>query len=117
MTPKTTSRADSLGGNSLGLEDSKSALVLCLVGATWDIPANDEAVNNLAKQINDRIVAESKRRGLWNRWIYLNYAGKSQDPISGYGTANKLKLQGVSLKYDPTGFFQKRVTGGFKLFT
>jgi hypothetical protein len=116
LTPATTSRAASQGGNSLGLDDSKTALVLCLVGATWDNPADDEAVNSLAKQVNDRIVAESKRRGLWNRWVYLNYASQWQDPIQGYGIANKLELQSVSQKYDPAGFFQKRVAGGFKLF-
>jgi hypothetical protein len=116
LSTATTSRAALQGGNSLGLDDSKTALVLCLVDATWDNAADDETVHSLAKQINDRIEAESKRRGLWNRWVYLNYADRSQDPIASYGTANKLRLQDVSRKYDPKGFFQKRVSGGFKLF-
>jgi hypothetical protein len=116
ISTATISKAASQGGNSLGLDDSKTALVLCLVGATWDSPGDDDTVKSLAKQINDRIVTESKRRGLWNRWVYLNYADKSQDPIEGYGQVNKLKLQTVSLKYDPLRFFQSRVPGGFKVF-
>lgn len=116
VTPATTSKGASSGGNSLGLDDSRTALVLCLVSASWDNPGHDTAVNKLANQIKDRIVTESKRRGLWNRWVYLNYADKSQNPIEGYGTVNKLNLQAVSLKYDPLGFFQYRVPGGFKLF-
>jgi hypothetical protein len=116
ITPALVAKAASSGGNSLGLEDSKTALVLCLVSASWDNPTDDDPVTNLAKQMLERIVAESKKKGLWNRWVYLNYADKSQDPIEGYGKANKLKLQVTSLKYDPLGFFQKRIPGGFKLF-
>ncbi|KAF1963610.1 oxidoreductase FAD-binding protein [Byssothecium circinans] len=106
ITPATTSRAAEKGGNSLSLDDSETALVLCLVAATWDSPADDEKVKSLGKAINDRI----------HRWGYLNYADQWQDPIGGYGKVNKKKLQEASLKYDPTGFFQKRVSGGFKLF-
>lgn len=115
MTPATTGKAASMGGNSLGLDDVHSPLVLCLVGATWDDPSEDETIKSLGKRINDRITAESKRRGLWHRWIYLNYADRLQDPITGYGEANKKQLQVTSRKYDPTGFFQKIVSGGFKL--
>jgi hypothetical protein len=96
LTPSTTSRAASQGGNSLGLDDSKTALVLCLFGATWDDPADDETVNSVAKQVNDRIMAESKRRGLWNCWVYLNYASQWQDLIQGYEITNKVELQSVS---------------------
>jgi hypothetical protein len=49
-------------------------------------------------------MAESKRRGLWNRWVYLNYASQWQDPIQGYEITNKLELQSVSSKYDPLAF-------------
>jgi hypothetical protein len=53
--------------------------------------------------------------GLGNTWTYLNYAAAFQDPLKGYGEETLGKLRGVSKKYDPEGFFQKR-TGGFKLW-
>lgn len=46
---------------------------------------------------------------------YLNYAHPLQDPISSYGAENVALLKRASAKYDPKGFFQKKVTGGFKL--
>jgi hypothetical protein len=116
IPPATTSKSASQGGNTLGLDNLDHALVLFLVSATWDNATEDANVNRLANEINDRVVAESKRRGLWHRWVYLNYANKSQDPIEGYGEVNKLQLQAVSTKYDPTRLFQSQVTGGFKLF-
>lgn len=100
----------------LGLEGSRDALVLCLISASWDSADQDAAISSVTKKIHDRIVAEAKRKGLWNRWIYLNYADKWQDPIGGYGPANRATLQSVSRKYDPEGLFQKKVPGGYKLF-
>jgi hypothetical protein len=116
IPPAMTSRSAALGGNMLGLEDAKDALVLCLISATWDTAAQDASVSSVAKKLHDRIVAEAKSKGLWHRWIYLNYADKWQDPISGYGAANREKLQRVARKYDPEGFWQRKVPGGFKLF-
>lgn len=46
---------------------------------------------------------------------YLNYSHPLQDPIASYGLENVALLKVASAKYDPRGFFQKRVTGGFKL--
>ena len=53
--------------------------------------------------------------GLFNQYIYLNYALASQDPISGYGAANVAALTAASKKYDPSQVFQTLVPGGFKL--
>jgi hypothetical protein len=46
---------------------------------------------------------------------YLNYAFTHQDPIGSYGDESKARLQAVSSKYDPDGFFQHVVSGPFKL--
>jgi hypothetical protein len=50
-----------------------------------------------------------------NGWVYLNYAGSWQDPLGSYGPKNVGFMKKVSAKYDPKGFWQKRVPGGFKL--
>lgn len=46
---------------------------------------------------------------------YLNYCDGSQDPLATYGAANIRKMKEASAKYDPTGVFQNRVPGGFKI--
>ena len=48
-------------------------------------------------------------------WIYLNYADKSQDPLSSYGKENLQKLREVSKRYDPQQVFQRLCAGGFKI--
>lgn len=47
---------------------------------------------------------------------YANYADASQNVIGSYGSKNVQFMRTVAQAYDPTGFFQKRVTGGFKLW-
>ncbi|KAK3659757.1 hypothetical protein LTR56_001121 [Elasticomyces elasticus] len=53
--------------------------------------------------------------GLFNEYLYLNYAAPWQRPIAGYGAASVANLKAVSKKYDPKGVFQVQVPGGFKL--
>jgi hypothetical protein len=48
-------------------------------------------------------------------YVALNYADASQDPLASYGRENVEFLRAVAAKYDPTGFFQSRVPGGFKV--
>lgn len=50
-----------------------------------------------------------------NPYIYLNYAGKDQDVLGGYGKANVRKMEKLSAKYDPDSVFQSLVPGGFKI--
>ena len=49
------------------------------------------------------------------KWIYLNYADKSQDPLASYGSENVQKMRDVAAKYDPKQIFQKLCPGGFKI--
>lgn len=46
---------------------------------------------------------------------YLNYSDSSQDPLRSYGKENVKKMREAAAKYDPTGIFQTRVPGGFKV--
>ena len=47
--------------------------------------------------------------------VYLNYADVSQNPLGSYGKLNVQHIRRVAAKYDPTGVFQTRVPGGFKI--
>ncbi|KAF2843080.1 FAD-binding domain-containing protein [Patellaria atrata CBS 101060] len=104
------------GGNVLGLERSEAPLVLCLVSALWSDASQDEIIYSVGRRLTDQIIRSAKKKGLFNEWVYLNYASSWQDPLKGYGERNKQKLRAASRKYDPTGVFQKQVPGGFKLF-
>lgn len=113
VPPTTTSKSAVRSGNSLDLKrSSDAALVLCLISTTWDTPADDAQITSLTKSLNAQIVDTAKANGLFNRWIYLNYAGDFQDPIGGYGAKSGARLRAVSRKYDPGQVFQKNVPGG-----
>ena len=103
-------------GNSLGLQPSDGALINFAIIVLWDFAADDETVESTAIRYNNEIDTLAKERGLFHRFVYMNYAHTSQDPIAGYGEEVKSKLQTVSKKYDSQGIFQKAVPGGFKLF-
>ena len=116
ISAATTAQSVAKGGNMLGLEPNDAGLVVCLFSVTWDNPAEDLQVQAVVRGLNEATVLLAKAQGLSNKWIYLNYAANGQDPIAGYGAANKAKLQAASKKYDSHGLFQQNVPGGFKLF-
>lgn len=47
---------------------------------------------------------------------YGNYCdGLTQDPLATYGETNIQRMREAAKKYDPTGVFQTRVPGGYKI--
>lgn len=110
-----TSKASGTGGNSLGLDPSDGNIFNVLLTASWDNASDDAAVNAAAQSLFSQAAAKAKSLGVYNEYLYLNYAAPWQDPIKGYGTAAKSSLQAASKKYDPSQTFQKNVPGGFKL--
>lgn len=102
-------------GNALGLEDIDDPLVLCLLSVTWTHVGDDAMIKSVTQALIETIDQNTKAAGLFHRFKYLNYAAPFQDPISSYGPASKANLHAVSNKYDPEGFFQTGVPGGFKL--
>lgn len=104
------------GKNSLGLDASNGPLVLFLLYASWSNTDDDDLVIKANKDVIDNITKEAEAMGLLSPYQYMNYAFPDQDPISSYGPEIKKELQIVSRKYDPSSFFQKAVSGGFKLF-
>jgi hypothetical protein len=82
---------------------------------TWDKPSDDAVFTKAAKDTMAEILAAGEELGVNNPYIYLNYANKDQDVLSGYGDANKAYMAEISAKYDPNGVFQKLVPGGWKI--
>ncbi|KAL8748352.1 MAG: hypothetical protein Q9184_007367, partial [Pyrenodesmia sp. 2 TL-2023] len=110
-----TTKATAPNPNSLGLDASDGNLVLTLITITWRLPTDDAAVTAAANSWLKAAKAASVKAGLSNEFVYLNYAGPWQDPITGYGAENKANLKSVSQKYDRDQIFQKAVPGAFKL--
>lgn len=82
----------------------------------WALETDDGFMISTAKNFTADIEAKAKEMGLSEDFLYLNDASSDQLVIKGYGEENMKKLQKVSKKYDPKQVFQKRVTGGFKLW-
>ena len=109
--------AATLPGNSLGLEaSSDNPLVLCLLQPAWSNARDDELIRQVVRKLIEDIETASKAAGDFVEYKYLNYAADFQDPIASYGSKNQENLKAVSKKYDPKGFFQTNIQGGFKLF-
>lgn len=90
-------------------------LLVALLTASWTNAADEAAVAAAVTDMYAKANAFAKSKGTLNAFEYLNYAYKSQSPITGYGADNIRKLTAASKKYDPFKIFQNFVPGGFKL--
>ncbi|KAI9820173.1 MAG: hypothetical protein M1827_005795 [Pycnora praestabilis] len=104
------------GQNVLGLSPSDGNLVWLDLTVQWSDEKDDAAINAATEAVVDQSIAYAKTQGLYNQYIYLNYALQSQDPIASYGQRNQALLRQISRQYDPEQVFQRLVPGGFKLF-
>ena len=103
------------GGNSLGLSPTDGPLVINLLSTVHLLPLDDARVSNAATKLLDDIDALAKSRGKDSRYKFLNYGYKDQKILESYGKDSVERMKATSGKYDPEGFFQTAVPGGFKL--
>lgn len=82
---------------------------------SWDDEADDALFHRLASSALDQLTTYARSIGADNKYIYLNYAGQTQNPLKGYGQENVEYMRRVAREYDPTGVFQHQVPGGFKV--
>jgi hypothetical protein len=104
--------------NSLGfLPDShkETAHVLLLLPNYWSSPKHTSAIERAAQDAITAVDELTAARGFRVRFRYMNYASKWQDPITAYGSDVVEQMWRVSGKYDPTGVFQMKTPGGFRL--
>ena len=109
------SKSAATGGNILGLDRFDEDLINVLFTLSWLLPTDNATIEAAVQKLESDILALEKEMGVYNEFVYLNYAAEWQDPIAGYGEDNVEFLKGVSKKYDPNGVFQTGVPGGFKL--
>lgn len=103
------------GGNTLGLDPSKEPVHLMHISSWWENASDDETMYKFVHDFFDAVTTEAKEKGVYNRWIYMNYASEFQDVIASYGDENKARLQSIANKYDPQGVYQTLQPGYFKL--
>ncbi|KAF9877418.1 FAD binding domain-containing protein [Colletotrichum karsti] len=104
------------GNNVLGLDTSLTHNSIIWLGQAQTRTADQEALahTKLAAAAAE-LEAFAEGKGMATPWRYLNYVNPAQDPIKTYGEENVKFLKDVAAKYDPTGVFQTRVPGGFKI--
>lgn len=111
------------GGNMFGTEHLQDDCVLMIAAVEVATVELKEAAFPIFKAGIDEIEAFAKAcpgedgelRDLSVEFRYLNYCDGSQDPLATYGAENIKKMRDAAAKYDPTGVFQNRVPGGFKI--
>jgi hypothetical protein len=103
------------GGNIMGLERLTENAVLVLFTAAVKSAELEAKMTEKIKAYGAEIEAfAASVNGLFE-WKHLNYAGSFQDPLSGYGAANVAKMRAASVRYDPYGVFQTKLSTGFKV--
>lgn len=102
--------------NSMGVTTGGEPQMLVLLHFHWKDTEDDERMYGAAESWLRSADREAEGRGGRNAWVYLNYAHEGQRPMHGYGKGGLERLRAVSGKFDPSGFFQRCVRGGFKLW-
>ena len=103
------------GGNPLGLANQAGPFLLVNLNMQWTNAADDARIMRANANIIKRADAYAKQKGLYNQYIYMNYASQYQAVVPSYGQANQKKLKAVAARYDPTGVYQTLQPGYFKL--
>ncbi|PSR80435.1 hypothetical protein BD289DRAFT_508080 [Coniella lustricola] len=106
------------GGNVLGIDQQPHNGLLWLAVAQVRTPELEKLAYPLVRDWVDAVreFASTVEGGQGNLpWVYLNYADKTQDPLSSYGMDNVLKIKEAAAKYDPGQVFQTLCPGGFKI--
>ena len=103
------------GGNCIGITAEDGPLIVMDMDFQWNSTADDARVLGAQKSIFDQAVALAQAQGLYNEYIYQNYAGPGQNVFAGYNATNQARLISISKKYDPNGVFQTLEPGYFKV--
>lgn len=102
--------------NALGLDTIlTSPSILWMILVQVDTAAQEAITNQYLAALTANLQAYAEAAQADVDWVYLNYAAPSQNPIGTYGAANVQLIKDVAAAYDPEGFFQTRVPGGFKI--
>lgn len=103
------------GGNVMGLEQAGGNFLLWLCAVSVTKSEHEPIVHRKAAAMTSELWKYAESLNATSPWVYLNYADPSQNPFKSYGEENVKFMKEVSAKYDPEGFFQKKIASGFTL--
>lgn len=115
LTKDILQKSKDRSANSLGLSPYDGPLVITLLNTVHSSASDDMTVVNAVLELIDQIDSAAQQAGKSARYRFTNYRYKTQKILEGYGQASLNEPRKVSAEYDPHGFFQKNVPGGFKL--
>jgi len=81
----------------------------------WNLASDDDTVYAAIDRFVSRSVELARKRGLDNKFIYMNYASREQDVFGGYGEKSERRLRGVRRMYDEENVFGELWRGYFRL--
>jgi hypothetical protein len=90
-------------------------LAVYLLFLDWIDPADDDLFYDIGYDLIAKLKAYTRVIGADSDYIYMNYAGRDQNPLKGYGEENLEWIAAVARKYDPIEVFQRQAPGGFKV--
>ncbi|KAF5010273.1 hypothetical protein FDECE_3558 [Fusarium decemcellulare] len=103
------------GGNALGLEPEDGPLMIVQFTTMWEDARLDALVEDSSRQLIADVESMAKKRGLDNGYVYMNYAGSTQQVQRSYGKDNYRRLKRIARQWDPKGKLARLWKGYFKL--
>ncbi|KAK8112568.1 oxidoreductase [Apiospora sp. TS-2023a] len=102
--------------NALGLGTrTQKTLATFVLSPAWPDAADDETVYDAARWLVAEVEKIAKELGVYDPFLYLNYAAPWQEVIRSYGEESVKKLQELRQRVDPRLVFTHQVKGGFKI--
>lgn len=111
MITESTSR----GANPMTVNLKNTAQMWLCINMGWNLESDDSRIGEIMMDTLSRIETLTKSRSLYHEFVFLNDAYMDQDPLRSYGLNTYRKLLRIRRTADPSGFFQQRLAGGFKL--
>ncbi|KAL3291153.1 FAD binding domain-containing protein [Colletotrichum asianum] len=106
------------GSNVLGFDENLPSDSI-LFEARGALAAEDALFHGIARAEMAKSVeglrAYSASLDAHSTYLYMNYANPEQDVLGSCGEEKAAFLRRVAIKYDPSSFFQRRVSGGWKI--
>ncbi|KAI8245332.1 putative FAD-linked oxidoreductase [Colletotrichum sp. SAR 10_96] len=111
------SQKDGAGGGPLSLDESAGTYIVYAIALTWVDSQYDDVISAWIEKTVQTIDSATGEAGLHHPFRYMGDSGAFQvvDFFGGYPADAVKQLNDVARKYDPDGFFQKNMLGGFKL--
>ncbi|KAI0113598.1 FAD binding domain protein [Nemania sp. FL0031] len=105
------------GGDALALDPEEDGTFIAgMITSMWEDESDDDTVYSFVERAAQTIQTETEKLGLFNPFVYLNDAAKTQKPYETLGHGKSLpKLRRIQNKYDPEGFLQDYLHHGFPL--